>query len=85
MQDHVSQLHQKVERLQREFQALTDKAPHDELLQIIHRPGWTTPAEAALAHAMVDGLIRQVAAMRQTHEDLLAAARQVGAATSLGV
>jgi hypothetical protein len=80
MPDHVAELHEKIERLQRELQALTTKPPHEELLKIIHRSGWTTPAEAALTQALVDGMLRQVASLRQTQEDLLDGARQVGAA-----
>jgi hypothetical protein len=81
MSDHVTQLHEKVERLHREFKDMASQPPYEELLKIIHRPGWTTPAEVALVSGVVDGLQRQVAAMRLTHEELLAGSRQVGAAT----
>lgn len=81
MDEHVARLHERVERLQREFEATAKEASYPELLKIIHRPGWTTPAEMLLATAAVDNLIAQVVAVRQANQALMAGAREVAVAT----
>jgi hypothetical protein len=81
MNDHVARLHERIELLQRELEATASEAPYAELLKIIHRPGWTTPAEILLTTAAVDNLVAQVAAVRGTNQGLMAGAREVAAAT----
>lgn len=51
----------------------------ERLLRIMHRPGWTTPVEAALVSTMVGHLTDQLAALRRGHDTLLAAAGRIGA------
>lgn len=48
-----------------------------ELILIIRRPGWTTPAELRFAVAMVDNLQAQTDLIAKTSKDLLAAAKAV--------
>ncbi len=77
MSEHITRLHERIEYLQRELEATAGEAPYPELLKIIHRPGWTTPAETLLTVAVVDNLIAQVAAVRQANQRLMAGAREV--------
>jgi hypothetical protein len=51
-----------------------------DLLRIIRKPGpYTTPAEMAFSHALVDSLAAQVSGLANTQAALLNAAKQVGA------
>lgn len=50
----------------------------DELLQVIHRPGWTTPAEHTLVLAAVEHLATQLEALTTFQSTVLQAGRQVG-------
>lgn len=48
-----------------------------ELLQIIRRPGWTTPAEFRYALGIVEAMIAQARALRQLKVALMRASRSV--------
>ncbi len=55
------------------------KAPEfAELLTIIHRPGWTTPAEALLVAGMLEAMNANVQHLTAMKGALLAGARAVG-------
>ena len=61
--------------------AVADLAVRDhtgELLQIMRRPGWTTPAEVQLVSAMVTYLHDQMAIAHNAYDALLAAAEMIG-------
>jgi hypothetical protein len=49
-----------------------------DLLRIIRKPGYTTPAEMAFSHALVDSLAAQASGLANTQAALLAASKQVG-------
>jgi len=53
-------------------------ADMNELLKIIHRPGWTTPAELLFVLAGLEALEAQLQAIGGLSESLLAASRAVG-------
>ncbi|WP_412029347.1 hypothetical protein [Deinococcus yunweiensis] len=53
----------------------------EELLKIIPRPGWTTPAEFELVRGVVAHMNRQVAALDEAQDMLLRGANLVGART----
>lgn len=78
--DHMARLHEQIEHLRSEFDATVAEAPYKELLVIIHKPGWTTPQEAALTRVMVNNMSAHIRALRQANRELLAAAREVGEA-----
>jgi hypothetical protein len=48
-----------------------------ELLQIIHRPGWTTPAEMLLVYGYLDAISAHAKLIANLNESLLAGARAV--------
>jgi hypothetical protein len=49
-----------------------------ELISIIHGPGWTTPAEFALVMGIVESLHAHTAAIAGLKKSLVAAAHSVG-------
>jgi hypothetical protein len=51
-----------------------------ELIKIIRKPGWTTPAEFVLVHGIVETIGRQVEVIEHLKRDLLHGSRQVTAA-----
>ncbi|HEX2909164.1 MAG TPA: hypothetical protein VH186_00045 [Chloroflexia bacterium] len=60
---------------------LTDFSSHDdilELIKIIHRPGWTTPAEFTMVSGLVSALISQVKTARELKQTLMAGSQAVG-------
>ncbi|WP_295815293.1 hypothetical protein [uncultured Deinococcus sp.] len=70
----VKALHARVREL-----AASDRL--EELLKIIPRPGWTTPAEFELVRGTVAYMNRQVAALDEAQDMLLKGANLVGART----
>ncbi|MEV7027645.1 hypothetical protein [Kitasatospora sp. NPDC093558] len=75
--DRLAHLEQRIHHLITVTKSLTND-PHEELLKIIHRPGWTTPAELALVTSAVDQLIRQTETLNEARTGLLEGARSVG-------
>ena len=51
----------------------------EELIRIIHRPGWTTPAELRFAQALVSITSNHATALAAAKTELLQASRQVAA------
>ena len=75
--EEIQRLAQRYEQLRKNLQNLggnTDGSK-TELFQIIHRPGWTTVLDVALAHQSLDALQHQVAAIEKLHEAMTAGAR----------
>ena len=50
MEQDLSALEAVINRLQKAFDGLRDDDGFAELIRIIHRPGWTTPAEFQVGH-----------------------------------
>lgn len=67
-----------VEALRGDLRALADTPHLEELLRLIPRPGWTTPAELELVRSGVAQLSSQVKLLRVAQDDLLRGARLVG-------
>jgi hypothetical protein len=49
-----------------------------ELLKIIHRPGWTTPAEFSFASALLNATQMHVSAIETLQREILSASKAVG-------
>ncbi|MEV0537078.1 hypothetical protein [Kitasatospora sp. NPDC050463] len=75
--DQLAHLEQRIHHLITVTKSVTND-PHEELLKIIHRPGWTTPAEVALVTHAVEHLIRQTEALNEARMGLIEGARSVG-------
>jgi len=76
--DHVKQFEKKVNAMKASFAALPPQSSFDTLLQYIHRPGWTTPAESVFFETMVDSVIAQTQQLAQLHKQMMAGAALVG-------
>jgi tetrahydromethanopterin S-methyltransferase subunit G len=50
----------------------------DELVRIIHKPGWTTVAEFALVEASLASIDKQLETTTSHYRELIQAAQQVG-------
>ena len=55
-----------------------DERNMTELMTIIHRPGWTTPAEALLVGGYLDAMNAHAQHLANLSQTLLAGARAVG-------
>lgn len=74
----LASLDEKVERLGRNLTRLSEHELIQAFSPIVHRPGWTTPAESALVHASLDALAAHTEFITLQMDQLLAAAKQVG-------
>ncbi|MFI6850604.1 hypothetical protein OG535_00550 [Kitasatospora sp. NBC_00085] len=75
--DQLAHLEQRIHHLITVTKSVTNDG-HEELLKIIHRPGWTTPAEMALVTNAVDHLIKQTEALNEARVGLIEGARSIG-------
>ena len=75
--EEINRLAQRYEQIRKSLQNLggSSDGSQVELLQIIHRPGWTTVLDVALANHSLDALQHQVAAIEKLHEAMTAGAR----------
>jgi hypothetical protein len=72
------------DRMLKKVDALNDALAHlssdddlRELIKIIRKPGWTTPAETIFVHGVLDSLIAHANAMAGLKKQLLAGSRAV--------
>ena len=72
------QLEAQIKEVKTTFADLSDGTDLDELLRIIHRPGYTTPAEHSFVQAIVETLGVQAKTLIVLKQALLAGARTVG-------
>ena len=49
-----------------------------DLIPIIHRPGWTTPAEMAFATGIVESMLKHADAFAELHGALMKGSHAVG-------
>lgn len=75
---HIKLLDEKISDLSDVLAHLGKGADLKELLRIIRKPGWTTPAEFRLSLALVDSMKLQVDGLAHTSARLLEAAKVVG-------
>jgi hypothetical protein len=78
--DHAARLEGQVKEFRKHLSELAAPAEYDEFLRIIHRPGWTTPAEYAFVSAILEGMVANVRGLAQMKTALLSASREVKAA-----
>jgi hypothetical protein len=74
----IPALEAKLRKLDQSLSELTSAKPTDQLLTIIRRPGWTTPQEAQLVHAMVDALQHQIDGVNRSGAALVNIADNIG-------
>ncbi len=85
MEKHdVTKLERHIKELSQNLTGLADNTEFDELLKIIHRPGWTTLPEFLFATGIVESMTAQTRAMHDLKRTLLNASRKVGESKSAG-
>lgn len=75
---HIKLLDEKISDLSDALAHLGKGTDLVELLRIIRKPGWTTPAEFRFSVALVETMKLQVDGLKQTSARLLEAAKVVG-------
>ena len=79
MEDHdVGQLEKNIEQVQVRLRALVDEDRYAELIRIIRKPGWTTPAEFHLVYSGIEIVGRQIELIDQFSRVLLEGGQKVG-------
>jgi len=73
----IKQLESRCQEVSQNLRLAADDKHTSELLQIIHRPGWTTPAELLLVKGYLDSINAHAKLIANLKETLLAGARAV--------
>jgi hypothetical protein len=76
----IPKLEGKLKKLQGSLDQLVSSGYVDNLMQIVRRPGFTSPPEERLVHALVDSLQQQYATIENTHRLLADAAEAIAPA-----
>jgi hypothetical protein len=76
----LSKLEHNLETLNKRITELSNLGLTKELQLIIHRPGWTTPAEFVLVGNTVESLTHSIEGQIHQSRQLLEAAKQIKAA-----
>ena len=74
----TKQIETRCQELTHALKGVADNKEFDELRTIIHKPGWTTPAEALLVHGLLESMLAHVKHMAGLKQTLMAGARAVG-------
>jgi hypothetical protein len=83
---HSTQHDAKIKTLEGRLNQLSDKlasfSAHSkqvsELIPVIHRPGWTTPAEVTLVSGMVEAMIKHTEVVAELHAALMRGSQAIG-------
>jgi hypothetical protein len=73
----ITHLEAKIKDLQGAFKSVGDDSDLIEMLKILHRPGWTTPAEFLYVDSIVESLQAQARNVLTLRKALLAGSREV--------
>jgi hypothetical protein len=74
----LGRLERQITDLSKALKSLSDDQDLVELLKIIKRPGWTTPAEFVFVTGIAESLSVQVKAVQSLKKILVNGSRQVG-------
>jgi len=75
--EHIQHFERKIREMKKAFAALPGDDFHEQLIIVIHRPGWTTIAEGQFFEAAVDSIRAQAQLLAQMQQQLMAAANSV--------
>ena len=78
MEHHeVMHLETRIKALSQSLASVADDKDLKELLLIIHRPGWTTPAERQLVQGVIEAMHGHIQVFQGLKQALMAGSRQV--------
>jgi len=80
-EEHIATLHARVEGVSKVHLSVGDTSDFEEFFRIIHQPGWTTPVELMLIHALVDSAERAAEQALQARQSLMDGARAIANAS----
>jgi len=75
---HVERFTKKLQAVRQAIASLPGDDFHEQLLIVIHRPGWTTIAEGMFFEALADSILAQTEHIADLHQQLMAASEAVG-------
>jgi hypothetical protein len=75
----LKQIESRCQQVSSSLKELADGKDFDELMLLIRKPGWTTPAEAMLVNGLLDNMSAQAKQLGELKRNLMAGARAVGA------
>jgi len=78
MSEHAKELEPKIRKIQERISNMTTENQSDRLLQIIHKPGWTTLREVQFVQASLDSIGYHLEGVERAHRALVAIADQIG-------
>jgi hypothetical protein len=78
MPQDIAELDGRIRALRDTIAKLHDAKHADRLLQIVHKPGWTTQREDELVRAHMHSLHGQVTHVHQAFDALIAIADKIG-------
>ncbi|HLJ93415.1 MAG TPA: hypothetical protein VKU02_09525 [Gemmataceae bacterium] len=73
----LKQIELRCQNLSHSLKTLSDEKDFAELMVIIHKPGWTTPAEALFVTGLLDSMSTHVQHLTALKQTLLSGARAV--------
>jgi hypothetical protein len=85
MKDQITRIEAQLKELETLTKSFASNQDTQELLRIIHQPGWTTIAEGQLVLALTEATIANVRQAAHLRQELLKAAKAVGTPTPVGV
>jgi hypothetical protein len=77
--NHLAKLETHIRSLKSAHAAFGNTDDWEEMQILIHRPGWTSPAEQLFVVAALESILEQTKQLNTLREGLLAGARAVGA------
>jgi hypothetical protein len=75
----LSRVESHIQSIRTAHSALASAADLEELFNIIHRPGWTTPAEVAFLTSALESISAQTNQLLALRQGILTAAKLVNA------
>lgn len=78
MSEHAKTLEPKIRAIHEELKKMASEKNSEQLVTIVHRPGFTTPQEAEFVQAMLDSLTHQIEGVRRAHQALITVADKIG-------
>ena len=75
---NIGRLEKSINALQDRVSVLANEEEYLELVKIIRRPGWTTPAEFQLVTTIVETFARQIDVLETLKHELIKVAQLVG-------
>jgi hypothetical protein len=75
--NHLQRFEEKLDEAKHAVCRLPSESYYEELLSVIHRPGWTTAAERIYFAAMIDLILVYTENLMDLHRQLMAASRAV--------